>query len=261
MTDTGTIAAISTLADPIRLALFRFIVERGEAVSREEASEALGLPLTKVKFHLERLAAEGLLETEYRRMTGKRGPGAGRPAKLYRRSAQEFRLSLPERRYDVMGAILASAVTKTRLSTGPVRTIDLDKAIADSAYEMGRAAVGNGAGGNTHQDGEMASDERRDLTELGDTLNILGYETVLEVEDENEPTLRLRNCPFDTLAKDNRALVCGANVHYVQGALDGTNNERLVAKLDPSPGHCCVMVRRADTDPSDDLPTTGGSER
>jgi predicted ArsR family transcriptional regulator len=35
-------------------------------------------------FHLDRMASTGLLTVEYRRLTGRSGRGAGRPAKLYR---------------------------------------------------------------------------------------------------------------------------------------------------------------------------------
>ena len=37
----------------------------------------------------------------FQRLTGRSGPGAGRTAKLYRRSDTEIGVSLPERRYDL----------------------------------------------------------------------------------------------------------------------------------------------------------------
>lgn len=306
MNDTGAVAAIGALADPIRMQLFRFISEHDDAVSREEAAEALGLPLTKAKFHLERLTAEGLLATEYRRRSGKQGPGAGRPAKLYRRSTTEFRLSLPERRYDIMGTILASAVAKTR--TG----VHLDQAIDCSAYETGRAtgatlaaAASGGPERNEHASHENSHEKAQErpvqgrssatevyehqiqreelssradlagpanLARAKDTLDVLGYETQIESEEmgpggtgtrgpapedpgagpsehpsehpvDTGTVLKLKNCPFDALAQDHRALVCGANVHYVQGVLDGSDNKKLAATLEPCPGYCCVAVR------------------
>ena len=33
--------------------------------------------------------------------------------------------------------------------------------------------------------------------------------------------LTLRNCPFDALARSHTALVCGVNLDYVGGVLDG----------------------------------------
>lgn len=55
-------------------------------VSRDQAADAVGIPRHQAKFHLDRLTAEGLLDTEYARLTGRSGPGAGRTAKLYRRA-------------------------------------------------------------------------------------------------------------------------------------------------------------------------------
>src|SRR3954464_11750404 len=80
------IAGVSSLAEPQRRALYRFVVDRGDAISKDEAGEAMGVARSVAGFHLDRLVADGLLTTEYRRLTGRQGPGAGRPAKLYRRA-------------------------------------------------------------------------------------------------------------------------------------------------------------------------------
>jgi predicted ArsR family transcriptional regulator len=53
----------------------------------------------------------------------------------------------------------------------------------------------------------------------------------------------LRNCPFDALATDHTALMCGVNLDFVTGVLDGlgcTGSAR--ARLQPAPEHCCVRV-------------------
>ena len=54
-----------------------------EPVGREQTAADTGIPLHTARFHLERLVDEGLLATEFRRLSGRSGPGAGRPAKLY----------------------------------------------------------------------------------------------------------------------------------------------------------------------------------
>ena len=73
------VASIGALAEPTRLALYRYVAGATGPVSREQAAAAVDLPLHSVKFHLDRLVKEGLLEVEYRRLTGRTGPGAGRP--------------------------------------------------------------------------------------------------------------------------------------------------------------------------------------
>src|SRR3546814_12007588 len=105
---------IGALADPMRRALYEYVATQREPVGREEAARALDLATHKVKFHLDKLVDEGLLQTEFRRLSGRSGPGAGRPNKLYRRADTEFSVSLPERRYDLVGHILANAVDRAR---------------------------------------------------------------------------------------------------------------------------------------------------
>ena len=98
------------LADPVRRELYRWVVAQAEPVSRDQAASGAGVPRHTAKFHLDRLVTDGLLETEFRRLTGRRGPGAGRPAKLYRRSARQVSLTLPPRQYELAAQIMAAAL-------------------------------------------------------------------------------------------------------------------------------------------------------
>src|SRR4051795_980144 len=168
MTDDD-FAVIGALADPARRALYRYVAASASPVSRDQAAEDVGLARHTVKFHLDRLVDEGLLETEYRRLSGRRGPGAGRPAKLYRRAARQFAVTLPERHYDLAGRILAGAVDTAAGSGRPVRT-----AVDDAAAAEGRRlAAASGS------------------APLDDVLTGLGYEPRTA-----EDAVVLANCPF-----------------------------------------------------------------
>ena len=114
------IAGVASLAEPQRRALYRFIVNRGDAVSKDEAAAAMGVARTVAAFHLDRLVADGLLTMEFRRLTGRQGPGAGRPAKLYRRAEGELSVSLPARQYDLAARLLAAAVNEATETGIPV---------------------------------------------------------------------------------------------------------------------------------------------
>ena len=107
------VTKLGALADPVRRALYRFVADQPGAVSRDQAADGIDVPRHTAKFHLDRLVDEGLLVTEFRRLTGRSGPGAGRPAKLYRRSRKEVAVSLPSRRYDLAGDVLADAVERS----------------------------------------------------------------------------------------------------------------------------------------------------
>ncbi len=220
--DLSTLAA---LGDPSRRALYDFIVGAGCAVSRDEAAAAVGLERGTATHHLERLASDGLLQVEYRRLTGRQGPGAGRPAKLYRRADRQFDVSLPPRDYELAGRILAKAVDEARVSG-----VDVDTSLQNTCEREGRgvaarilASLRRGAGSRAKQ------------TALLNALADLGYEPAVV----DGGTVVLRNCPFHQLAQDHTELVCGMNLCLLDAAVTELD-AGLEARLEPQQGFCCV---------------------
>ncbi|UMG94079.1 helix-turn-helix domain-containing protein [Nocardioides sp. TF02-7] len=220
----STAAGIGALADDTRRRLYEYVVAQADPVGREQAADALGIALHKASFHLDRLVGEGLLEAEYRRLSGRSGPGAGRPSKLYRRADRQLTVSLPPRRYDLVGEILASAVG--RVGEGA----SLEAALREAARAEG-LDLGRGAGSGATGDGTLGA--------LAETLRSQGYEP--RVTDDG---VVLANCPFDALARKHTALVCGLNRDFVQGVADGLPCSAVEARLDPAPGRCCVTAHR-----------------
>jgi len=220
--DLTQAASIGALADANRRALYEYVVSEPEPVGREQAATAVDLPLHTASFHLDRLVAEGLLEVEFRRLTGRTGPGAGRPSKLYRRADRAFAVSLPPRRYDLVGDILAEAVS--RAAGGE----SLDRSLAASAREEGQA-LGAAVTGMSHEP---------TLPAVAEVLAGQGYQPRL-----GDDVVTLRNCPFDDLARKHTQLVCGLNRTFVQGVLDGLERADATACLEPEAGSCCVKVR------------------
>src|SRR5437773_10194006 len=80
------IASAAVLGELVRRALYEYVAGSDAAVDRDAAAAAVGVGRPLAAFHLDRLVAAGLLDVEYRRRSGRSGPGAGRPAKFYRRS-------------------------------------------------------------------------------------------------------------------------------------------------------------------------------
>src|ERR671917_186479 len=128
------VAGISSLADPVRRQLYRFVCSQAEPVSRDQAAAAVGIPRHQAKFHLDRLEGEGLLQSDYVRLTGRTGPGAGRPAKRYRRGSRELSVTLPPREYDLAGHIMAEAITDHASAATPIA-----EALTEAAAAHGRA--------------------------------------------------------------------------------------------------------------------------
>ena len=217
--DDQAAAAIGSLAEPVRRDLYAYVSAQTGAVGRDEAAAALGIARHTAKFHLDRLVEEGLLEADFQRLTGRAGPGAGRPAKVYRRSEQEIAVSLPERHYDLAGRILAASVERA------ARGADVMEAVGASAREAGRSA------------GAASAASGDDVDRLAHTLAGDGYEP--RVADDR---VLLDNCPFDRLARDHTELVCGLNLAYVDGVIDGLGCTGVRAALEPGAARCCVTA-------------------
>jgi len=223
------IAAIASLAEPIRRGLYRYVAQQQRDVGRDEAARALRISRALAAFHLDKLVREGLLDTSYRRLTRRRGPGAGRPAKLYHCSSRQLDVTLPPRRYELAGRVLARALTA---AASPATRLALTRAARAAGRSLG-AEARRRAG----RAGRAAGADRL----LANTLAMLeecGYAPA-----RGNGVVRLRNCPFDALANDCRPLVCGMNLTLLRGALAAAGARGVRAELRPEPGSCCVILK------------------
>jgi predicted ArsR family transcriptional regulator len=304
----ASLEAIAVLQDPVRRRLYDYVAGQDHEVGRAEAADGAGIQRTLAAFHLDRLADVGLLDVVFRRPAGRGGPGAGRPAKLYRRSAADHAVSLPPRDYLAVAEVLAEVVDalgaedaaeaaarrRGRLIGDRVRAglaADDDAASEDAvgggageesgevrdgggaaensrggrvgggaSEDPGEGRVGGGAGedpgegrvgGGAGEDpgegrvggGHDGADDGigpgpGDHAEVMAILAHLGYEPYRE-----GAVVRLRNCPFHTLAADFPPLVCGMNLALIEGILEGRAGSGLAARLDPRPEGCCVALR------------------
>jgi predicted ArsR family transcriptional regulator len=207
------LAALASLGDPLRRALYHAVTGRDGGVGRDEAAAAVGVSRALAAYHLDKLVAAGLLDTRFERRSGRRGPGAGRTAKLYLRSAGPVEVALPARDYELIAGLLA-------------RSVEADPE-GGARVELIRAARSLGA--------EVAAERGGDGAEVASVLADRGYEPY-----QDEGVLRLRNCPFGRLAEAHRDLVCHANLAFMEGLLDGLGRGGLRAVLEPRPGRCCV---------------------
>jgi predicted ArsR family transcriptional regulator len=218
------ITGIGALADPVRRQLYEFVCSQDQPVSRDQAAYAVGIARHKAKFHLDRLEADGLLEADYVRLTGRSGPGAGRPAKRYRRGRQEFAVTLPARDYELAGHIMADAISESSRTGTPI------------LEAISHAAVVRGAGL-----ADVAADRPREAEAALDlAIRILsehGYEP-----RRTDHTIALANCPFHTLAASHPDLVCGLNHAMLSGFVEAAASGLLDARLEPGENRCCVLL-------------------
>ena len=232
----GEIAGVAVLEEPVRRALYLYVAGRGVPVGRDEAAKSARVSRALAGFHLDRLAAEGLLEVSFRRLSGRQGPGAGRPAKLYRRSDRELAVSVPPRRYELAARIFAAVLARA----GPGVAAELH---AD-ARRVGRG-LGAGVRDEGRRPGRRAAAGRASGARLLARLEAALTDEGFEPARDDDGTIRLRNCPFHMLANQQRELVCGMNLALIEGVLSGARVRGLKAVLDPQPGMCCVAVKQS----------------
>ena len=209
------VAALSALGDPTRRRAYDYISAQPRPAGRDEVAAALGIGRTLAAYHLDRLAKDGLLTVTYARRSGRTGPGAGRPAKLYQRSERELAVSLPPRDYGLAARLLAHAAAHDE--DGRTR-----RALRDAAQALGR-------------DIAATAPDPPDLDRL---LRERGYEPY----EDDADVIRLRNCPFHAVAQRHPEVVCDMNRSLLGSILTGLDTD-VQAMLEPRPGRCCVAIK------------------
>jgi len=209
--DLDDLDALASLTDRVRRQAYQIVADGAGPVGRDEVAEALGVGRTLAAFHLDKLVTAGLLEVSYARRSGRTGPGAGRPAKLYQLAAGEHAVSVPPRAYREAAEVLAEALEQA----------GAEETLYRVARRHGRRATAN-----------------PEVTEL---LTEQGYAPVAAGPDRIE----LRNCPFHRLAEQFPPLICGMNLAMIDGLLDGAGLDgEWAARMDAAPGRCCVTLSK-----------------
>lgn len=257
------------LNEPLRRTLYQYVVSRRDAVSRNEAAEAVGAQRSLVAFHLDKLVDAGLLEASFRRLNDRTGPGAGRPAKLYRRTQGDHAVSLPPRAYPVAAELLAEVVDATGADAalhavarrsgldigrraratmptgqpggppvpGPAVTGFGGAGTGKTGPDLALHTGSNGVRPHAPEGGEPPTGEAVTRAYLEAVLSENGFEPYCDGE-----SIRMQNCPFHRLSRQFPPLICGMNLALIEGIVDGFGDPGLRAAMDPAPDRCCVAV-------------------
>ncbi|MCD2444269.1 helix-turn-helix domain-containing protein [Agromyces sp. SYSU K20354] len=208
--------AVRALGDPTRHRVYTAVARNTEPMSRDQIAALLDLPRSTAAFHLERLADAGLLTVEFRRLTGRTGPGSGRPAKVYVRPDAELSVSIPRRHYELAGEIMAEAIGRAVGDDVPVRD-----ALHAAAVRGGRRLAGASA-------------------DLDDALERAGLEPRVDGDDTV-----LGTCPFHRLARENPGVVCEINHAMLCGMAEAVGDDPGRVHLDAGAGRCCIRIAAA----------------
>jgi predicted ArsR family transcriptional regulator len=138
---------------------------------------------------------------------------------------------LPERRYDLAGKLLATALE--------------DAAAQGTTPADAVRAAGAGWGRSVADQARASAGPRpspdRLLACTCQALTEIGYEP-----HRTGGTIVLRNCPFDALAREHTELVCGMNLAIMTAVTEQLHETALAARLEPAPDRCCVVLVPAD---------------
>jgi predicted ArsR family transcriptional regulator len=227
VTSAPAIRAIATLDDDLRRGMYEFARAAHRPVTRDEAAAAVGISRKLAAFHLDKLVDAGVLRARSAPATGIRR--VGRAPKVYEPSGTDIQVSIPPRRPDLLAEILLAAVLDERrgeTAGDAARRVAREHGERIGAAERDRARPGR-------------LGPERALTLAGQVLEQRGFEPAREAAT----CLRLRNCPFHPLAAQAPATVCGLNLEFLAGMVDGLQAPAVAAVLDPRPGECCVELR------------------
>lgn len=213
---------MAALREPTRRRLYQYVERQPRAVSRDEAAEAAGISRALAAFHLDKLVEVGVLKAEYRRLSGRSGPGAGRTSKLYRRSGTQIAVSLPHRDHELLARILAASFHSSAEDSPGVPARDFGRSVGVRARRRLR--------------GDPGPARLLDCVEA--VLDRLGFEPYRASPSE----VRLRNCPFDPLSRVYTPIVCGVGQAVISGVIQGVGADELrVGRLE-EPDQCCGLV-------------------
>jgi predicted ArsR family transcriptional regulator len=224
--------AVAALVEPARRSLYDYVRHQPQAVTREQAADALAISRTLTAFHLDKLVDVGLLRARYE-APADQPRGRGRAPKVYEPTAEGLTLNVPPRQYELIAEILADAIAA---SPGDARRSAERQATVVGQQIGAAAAIGHVSGA----DDEIGAA----CTALAD----LGFEPrpapALDGEGVSRPApgVVLGNCPFHALAVRAPELICGINHAFVSGLLAGLGTSQLRADLCPRPRGCCVRV-------------------
>jgi len=218
------LVAVALLAEPVRRRLYSYLRERREPVGREDAARHAGITVKLAAFHLDKLADAGLLEVRYRRLSGRVGPGAGRPAKLYSLSPRFFSVVIPQTRYALAASMMATALSDGFSGSGGAGSLQ------EVATTVGES-LGADIRGQVRTEGARREALQRRLEQLG-------YEPQLEKSGD----LALRNCIFPELSMSHRELVCGMNAAFLRGLLVGARLRSLRVEGGTVKPGCCARI-------------------
>jgi predicted ArsR family transcriptional regulator len=210
--DIGRLAA--ALGDRTRRRIFFLVRQADGPVGKDEVAAEVGIERRLAGFHLDKLVEQGFLRAEFQRRSGRGGPGAGRPAKLYSLAETELSVSLRERHYDLLATLLLRAVQDR---SGQPEGVVLERVGYDFGRQIGLDEIANRAGEPALISSPAAAREAANeaMVEVVRLLSRYGFAAHVEGGDG----IKACACPFEEVAFDDPDRICGLDRAIWRGIL------------------------------------------
>ena len=183
-TTVGVMAAdrLQAVGDPGLRAALLFVRGQPGAITADDLAAHEGVHRNVARGRLERLADAGLVESVFERRSGRSGPGAGRPAKLYRAAPELSGIEFPARGYETLVGLLADSHPGA----------EGRRRLRDVGIDFGRHLARSGG---------LRPSKRfdRGLERVCAAIRSLGYQATLERAAAGEAVISTSTCPLRPL--------------------------------------------------------------
>lgn len=230
--------ALDAIGDPELREALAFARSQARPVSADELGTARGVHRNVARSRLERLVSAGLLHATYERRTGRTGPGAGRPAKVYAVVPELTALEFPVRRYESLLGLLVDALPGARRG-------ERLRAVGFAFGEELAQAAGL----------RPTRSVRAGFERMCEAVRTLGYQTSLEEVSDRGAVIATPTCPLRPLvrarpdaAEIDRGMWQGLAAHALEGVtVDRVQCETRDCLLDHASCHVILTLQVSKT--------------
>ena len=241
--------ALEAVGTPELREALLFVRGGAEAVSADDLAELQAVHRNVARRRLDRLVAAGLLVSRFERRTGRTGPGAGRPAKLYSPAPETVGIEFPGRHYEELIGLLVGVLPERLRST---RLRAVGRALAQELVRESPIVP--------------ARELRRGVERVCTAVGRLGFQATVAEVDEETAVIVSPTCPLRPLvverpetAEIDRGMWCGLVEAAVAGVtaadvscethhcLDDDASCRILVKVAKAPSRAPTRPRARGT--------------
>ncbi len=173
---------LAAAGDPQLRRVLLYARSQQEPFTAHEVALALGVHRNIARSRLDRLAEAGFLTISPERPGGRTGPGAGRPANVYRVAPELEAIEFPDRRLaELIGLLVGKLPARSR-----------EQAVREAGEDFGRSLA-------TAARLKAAGNVRTGLQRVCDALGSLGFHASLLSIEGDSAVLETATCPLRPL--------------------------------------------------------------